>query len=157
MYCICISCYNAPLERLRIIGQPQNIILRNIRATIVLGGSQLTRCIPLSKREAKIKNQAGFFVFDKFSLQVNLGDESGGVVTSLLNILFLNMSQVNSTMRPFFYRTDRGQNLFFFCPILFLPYNSAVFHNFARQFALIQYPRRQSTRFLCTTNYSIEL
>ena len=25
------------------------------------------------------KNQAGFFVFDKFSLLVNLGDESGGV------------------------------------------------------------------------------
>ena len=32
-----------------------------------------------SKREAKIKTQAGFFVFDKFSLLVNLGDESGGV------------------------------------------------------------------------------
>ena len=46
---------------------------------IVLGGSQFTRCIPLSKREAKIKNQAGFFVFDKFTLQVNLGDKSGGV------------------------------------------------------------------------------
>ena len=48
---------------------------------IVLGGSQFTRCIPLSKREAKIKKQAGFFVFDKFSLLhvVNLGDESGGV------------------------------------------------------------------------------
>ena len=66
---------------------------------IVLGGSQFTRCIPLSKREAKIKNQAGFFVFDKFSLLVNLGDESGG---SLLNILFLITSQVNSTLRPFF-------------------------------------------------------
>ena len=48
-------------------------------ATIVLGGSQFTRCIPLSKREAKIENQAGFFVFDKFSLLVNLGDEYGGV------------------------------------------------------------------------------
>ena len=35
--------------------------------------------VPLSKREAKIKNQAGFFVFDKFTLQVNLGDESGGL------------------------------------------------------------------------------
>ena len=55
-----------------------------------------------------------------------------------------------------FYDTDLGQYLFFFCPILFLSYNSAVFHNFARQFALIQYPRRQSTRFLFTTNYSIE-
>ena len=69
----------APFRLRIIIGQPQNIILRNTRATIVLGGSKFTRCIPLSKREAKIKNQAGFFVFDKFSLLVNLGDESGGV------------------------------------------------------------------------------
>ena len=44
-----------------------------------LRGSQFTHSIPLSKREAKIKNQSGFFVFDKFTLQVNLGDESGGV------------------------------------------------------------------------------
>ena len=52
-----------------------------MKHTIVLGGSQFTRtrCIPLSKREAKIKNQAGFFVFDKFTLQVHLGDKSGGV------------------------------------------------------------------------------
>ena len=57
----------------------RNIILRNTRATMVLGGSQFAPCIPLSKREAKIKNQAGFFGFDKFTLQVNLGDESGGV------------------------------------------------------------------------------
>ena len=69
----------APLERLWINGQPRNIILRNTRATIVLGGSQFTRCIPLSKREAKIKNQAEFFVFDKFSLLVNVGDESGSL------------------------------------------------------------------------------
>ena len=32
---------------------------------LVLGGSQFTRCIRLSKREPKIKNQPGFFVFDK--------------------------------------------------------------------------------------------
>ena len=69
----------ARFERLWIIGQPRNIILRNTRVTIDLGGSQFKRCIPLSKREAKIKNQAGVFVFDKFSLLVNLGDESGGV------------------------------------------------------------------------------
>ena len=50
-----------------------------MKHTIVLGGSQFTRSIPLSKKEAKIKNQAGFFVFDKFTLQVNLGDKSGGV------------------------------------------------------------------------------
>ena len=59
-----------------------------MKHTIVLGGSQFTRSITLSKREAKMKNQAGFFVFDKFTLQVNLGDKSGGVKTSLLNILF---------------------------------------------------------------------
>ena len=36
--------------------------------TIVLSGSQkFTCCIPPSKREAKIRNQAGFFVFDKFT------------------------------------------------------------------------------------------
>ena len=50
-----------------------------MKQTIVLGGSQFTRSIPLSKREAKIKNQAGFFAFDKFTLQVSLGDKSGGV------------------------------------------------------------------------------
>ena len=43
----------------------------------------------------------------------------------------------------FFYHKffiDVGQNLFFFCPIE--TYNSAVFQNFARQIALIQYPGR---------------
>ena len=50
-----------------------------MKHAIVLGGSQFTRSIPLSKREAKIKNQARLFVFDKFTLQVNLGDKSGGV------------------------------------------------------------------------------
>ena len=49
--------------------------------TIVLSGNQkFTRYILPSKSEAKIRNQAGFFVFDKFTfLQVNLGDKSGGV------------------------------------------------------------------------------
>ena len=66
--------------------------------TIVLGCSQFTRCIPLSKRKAKIKrNQAGLFVFQKrfvfyrFTFQVNLGDKSGVVKTSLLNILFISV------------------------------------------------------------------
>ena len=90
VYRICISCciHNvaftslsniAPFERLWIIGQPRIIILRNTHATIVLAGSQFTRCIPLSKSEAKIKNQAGFFVFDTLTLHVSLGDESDGV------------------------------------------------------------------------------
>ena len=52
--------------------------------TEVLGCFQFTLCIPLSKSKVKTKNiniyQAGFFVFDKFALQVDLaGDKSGGV------------------------------------------------------------------------------
>ena len=39
-----------------------------MKHTIVLRGSQFTHFIPPSKREAKIKNQTGFFVFDKFTL-----------------------------------------------------------------------------------------
>ena len=47
-----------------------------MKHTIVLDGSQFTGCIPLSTREAKIKNQAGYLAFDKFTLKVNLGDKS---------------------------------------------------------------------------------
>ena len=50
-----------------------------MKHTIVLDGRQFTRCIPLSKREAKIENRAGSFVFDKFNLEVNFGDKSGSV------------------------------------------------------------------------------
>ena len=50
-----------------------------VKHTLVLGGSQFTRCFPLSKRKVKKRRQAGFFVFDKFTLQVNLGDKFGGV------------------------------------------------------------------------------
>ena len=40
--------------------------------TIVLSGIQkFARCIPLSEREAKIRNQAGFFVFDKFTFNTS--------------------------------------------------------------------------------------
>ena len=43
-----------------------------IQHTIVLSGSQkFTRCIPLSKREAKIIIQAGFFVVDKFTFNTS--------------------------------------------------------------------------------------
>ena len=50
-----------------------------MKHTIVLGGRKFTGCIRLSKREARIKNQAGFFMFVKFALQVNPGVKSGGV------------------------------------------------------------------------------
>ena len=38
-----------------------------MKHTIVLGGSHFIRSIPLSKGEAKMKNQPGFFVFDEFT------------------------------------------------------------------------------------------
>ena len=50
-----------------------------MKHTIVLCGSQFQCCIPLSKRVAKIKNQTGSFGLDQATLQVNLGDNSGGV------------------------------------------------------------------------------
>ena len=50
-----------------------------MKHTIVLNGNQFTSFIPLSKREAKIKNQTGFFVFENLTSQVKLGDKSGGV------------------------------------------------------------------------------
>ena len=50
-----------------------------MKHTIVVSGNQFICSIPLSKRVAKIKNQAGSFVFDQVTLQVNLGDKSDGV------------------------------------------------------------------------------
>ena len=52
-----------------------------MKHTIVLDGSQFTRYLPLSKREAKIKKKirSDFSVFHKFTLQVNLGEKSCGV------------------------------------------------------------------------------
>ena len=50
-----------------------------MKHTIVLDGSQFTRCIPLSiKREAKTKIKPIDFLCS-ISLKVNLGDKSGGV------------------------------------------------------------------------------
>ena len=52
-----------------------------MKHTIVLGGSQFTRCTPLSKREAKFKKKKirPDFLFDKFTSRVNLADKSDGV------------------------------------------------------------------------------
>ena len=55
----------------------------SMKHTIVLGGSQFTHSIPLSKREAKIKKSARIFcvrqVYFTSKTQLNLGDKSGGV------------------------------------------------------------------------------
>ena len=67
---------------------------------------------PVSKREAKIKNQAGFFVFDKFTSQVNLGDETG--VNWPFKHTFSHHVSGKQYYEALFYDTDLGQNLFFF-------------------------------------------
>ena len=126
-----------------------------MKHTMVLGGSQFTRCIPLSKMEAKIKNQAGFFVFDKFTLQVNLGDKSGGGLTSLLNILFFITSEVNSTMRRCFFVIQTSDRICSFLPYL----NPLILHFFTilpDKLHSFNIQDDRSTRFLCTTNYSID-
>ena len=72
-----------------------------------------------------------FFVFDKFTLQ-NLADKSDGVETSLLYFLYITY-EVNSTIRCSLFivqTSDSWIGLFF------------IFHNFARQIALIQLSRR---------------
>ena len=122
-----------------------------MKYTMVLGSSQFTRCIPLPKREAKIKNQAGFFVFDKFTLQVNLGNKSGGGLTSLLNIYFFFItSEVNSTMRCCsFCHTDLRQNLFFFA--LFKPIILQFFTILRDKLHSFNIRDDRSTHFLCMT------
>ena len=55
-------------------------------------------------------------MFDKFTLQVNL-DKSGGVLISLLNILFILTSEVNSTMRRCFLSYRMRTEFVLFCAI----------------------------------------
>ena len=73
---------------MRLIGQPRNVILCYIRPVVRHDSPRwqpiytlyLTGCIPLSKKEVKIKKKIkpDFFVFDKLTLQ-NLADKSGDV------------------------------------------------------------------------------
>ena len=69
----------------------------------------------------------------------------------MLNILFLITSQVNSTIRAFFII----QNLFFFA--LFKPIILQFFTILRENLHSFNIHDDQSTRFLCTTIYSIEL
>ena len=57
-------------------------------------------------------------------------------------------------MRPFFYHTDLGQNLFFFA--LFKPIILQFFTILQDKLHSFNIQDDQSTRFLCTTNYSID-
>ena len=109
----------APFERLWKIGQPRNIILRNTRATIVLGGNQFTRCICLSKREAKIKNQAGFFCVREVYFTSKSWRRIWWRVNQPFKHTFSHHVSHKQCYEALFYHTDLGQNLFFFA--LFKP------------------------------------
>ena len=119
----------APFERLWIIGQPRNIILRNTRATIVLGGSQFTRCIPLSKRKAKIKKKLGrsFCVSKKICVrQVYFTSKSWRQIWWCVNQSFkytfyqcfytYGLKKTVLCLCACFYHTDLEHNLFFLAP-----------------------------------------
>ena len=105
--------------RLWIIGQHRNIILRNTRATIVLGGSQFTRYIPLSKREAKIKNQAGFFCVRQVYVTSKTWRRIWWRVSQPFKYTFSHHVSGKQYYEVHFYHKDLGQNLFFFA--LFKP------------------------------------
>ena len=68
-------------------------------------------------------NQAEFFSFDMFTLQ-NLAKNLGACKPTF-HTFYTSHLRWNSTMRRCFYHTDLRQN--------------AVFHNFSRKIALIQY------------------
>ena len=95
-------------------------IKRNTRATIVLGGSQFTRCIPRSKREAKIKKSGRIFCVR----QVYFTSKSWRRIWWRVNQPFKHnfshhVSGKRSTMRPFFIIRTLDRILFFFA--LFKP------------------------------------
>ena len=80
-----------------------------IQHKIVLSGSQkFTRCIPLSKREAKIRNHAGSFVFDKFTFNTSKSWwQIWWRVNQAFKYIYITF-EVNSAMRRCFF--------FFFSP-----------------------------------------
>ena len=69
-------------------------------------------------------NQAEFFAFDKFTLQI-LANKSGCVQT---NVLFF-----------FLYTTSEEIEYYEALFLSYRPLQNAVFHNFSRQIAFIQY------------------
>ena len=139
-----------PFERLWIIGQARNIILRNTPATIVLGGSQFTRCIPLSKREAKTKNQAGFFCVRQVYFTSKSRRRICWRVNQPLKHIFSHHVSGKQYYEALFYHTELGQNLFFFA--LFKPIILQFFTILQENLHSFNVHDDQSTRFLCTTN-----
>ena len=70
---------------MEIIGSPRNIILCNTRQSSVAANLHVAFLCLKGRPKLKKKNEAGHlvfrkrFVFYRFTLQVNLGDKSGGV------------------------------------------------------------------------------
>ena len=124
-----------------------------MKHTIVLGGSQFTRCIPLCKREAKLKNQAGFFVLSAFTS--NSWRQIWWRVKQPFNYTFSHHVWGKQYYEAlFFYHTDLGQNLFFFA--LFKPIILQFFTILQDKLHSFNIQGDRSTRFLCATNYGID-
>ena len=118
-------------------------------------GSQFTRCIPLSKREAKIKKSGRI----SRVRQVYFTSKSWRRIWWRVNQPFKHTFSHHVSGKQYyealFYHTDLGQNLFFFA--LFKPIILQFFTILQENLHSFNIHDDQSTRFLCTTNYSIEL
>ena len=126
-----------------------------MKHTIVLDGSQFTSSIPLSKREAKMKNQAGFFCVR----QVYFTSKSWRRIWRRINHPFKHtfshhVSGKRSTMGPLFIIQTSDRILFFFA--LFKPIILQFFTILQDKLHSFNIQDDRSTRFLCTTNYSID-
>ena len=125
-----------------------------MKHTMVLGGSQFTRCIPLSKRVAKIKKSGRISCVRPGYFASKSWRQIWWCANQPFKYFFIT-SEVNSTMRRcFFNHTDLGQNLFFFA--LFKPIILQFFTILQDKLHSFNIQDDQSTRFLCTTNYSID-
>ena len=124
-----------------------------MKHTIVLGGSQFTRCFPLCKRESKLKNQAGFFVLSAFTSKS--WRQIWWRVKQPFKYTFSHHVWGKQYYEAlFFYHTDLGQNLFFFA--LFKLIILQFFTILQDKLHSLNIQDDQRARFLCTTNWSID-
>ena len=124
-----------------------------MKHTIVLGGSQFTRCFPLCKREAKLKNQAGFFVLSAFTSKS--WRQIWWRVKQPFKYTFSHHVWGKQYYEAlFFYHTDLGPNLSFLT--LFKPIILQFFTILQDKLNSFNIQGDRSTRFLCPTNYGID-
>ena len=98
-----------------------------MKHTIVLGGRQFRRSIPLSKRGGQNEKSGRIFCVRQVYFTSKSWRQIWWRVNQPFKHPFFIRSEVNSTMRCsfFFYHTDLGHNLFFFA--LFKPIILQVF------------------------------